>query len=31
MIMHEVKASKKISKNHIWQTKYYLYELKKKG
>lgn len=31
MQIHEVKASKKILENHIWQTKYYLYELKRRG
>lgn len=30
-ILHEVKKSKKIEKAGVWQTKYYLYYLKKRG
>ncbi len=30
-VIHEVKKSRKIEKAHIWQVKYYLYQLKSRG
>ena len=30
-VIHEVKKSRKIEKAHIWQVKYYLYQLRSRG
>jgi len=31
IIVHEVKKSKKMEQAHIWQVKFYIYELRKRG
>ncbi len=31
IVVHEVKKSKKLEEAHIWQVKFYIYTLKKKG